>query len=688
MKSSRQPPRSPASNPRVGRPQGGVGTAASLPRASGAEKLALAALWLLLVVVPFLVLRSGKESFRLPKLMAAEWLALASLLPLAWELARRGRLGWVDLGRNPAVRAVVPLLAVASLGLATTSHPFHAREALADLWIGAACLVGWSLALSAARLRQLLVGLLWPAMAVALLGIVQFYGVRLLPLAELKQGSRLTIISTAGNPGDLGAFLVLPCLIAQAELWRRWRAAPAEAAGRRLLLAAALAVCLYAIALTQTIAALAALLAGSLIFWGHALRPVPGTGPAAIKEAAGASNEAVSPSAKTAGASDPAAGPLRHRRARALALLAGVAALLALLVVAVPPLRSRTAQKLRQAASGDWNAVLTGRLDGWRAAVWMLGRHPWAGVGHGAYRAEFVPAKLALLDRGVAFLADQRLNFANAHNELLEVAADCGFPGLLALAWGLAILFGALRRGRESARGAGSAAVPPRAAARAATIRSAAGGEGALAWAGSAALAVLCLAAFPWRLALVAFPALFFLAWVMANGEPREAAGPPGPRANSRPSGAPRSPALAGLLLVAIAAVLVWQTFRASHRFLGNRLPLEVEAFVTQATAPGGGALLAGLPSVLQALRRAAALDPVQVEIPMAQGNLYLRVGHTGEALAAFQRAIALEPHPEIYFDIGHALLQAGRFDQARRSFALAVRLDPWLRVSVPPGVL
>lgn len=669
MKSSRQPP-----------------PAASLPPASGAEKLALAALWLLLVVVPFLVLRSGKESFRLPKLMAAEWLALASLLPLAWELARRGRLGWVDLGRHPAVRAVVPLLAVASLGLVTTSHPSHAREALADLWIGAACLVGWSLALSAACLRQLLVGLLWPAMAVALLGIVQFYGVRLLPLAELKQGSRLTITSTAGNPGDLGAFLVLPCLIAQAELWRRWRAAPAEAAGRGLLLAAALAVCLYAIALTQTIAALAALLAGSLIFWGHALRSVPGTGPAAASnETAAVSNKAVSPSGKAAGASGPAAGPLRRRGA--LALLAGVVTLLALLVVAVPPLRSRTAQKLRQAASGDWNAVLTGRLDGWRAAVWMLGRHPWAGVGHGAYRAEFVPAKLALLDRGVAFLADQRLNFANAHNELLEVAADCGFPGLLALAWALAVLFGALRRGRESARGAGSAAAPSRAAARAATVRSAAGGEGALAWAGSAALAVLCLAAFPWRLALVAFPALLFLAWVVASGEPPEAAGPPGPRASSRPSGAPPSPALAWLLLLALAAGLVWQTFRANHRFLGNRLPLEVEAFATQVTAPGGGALLAGLPSVLQALRRAAALDPVQVEIPIAQGNLYLRVGHAGEALAAFQRAVALEPHPEIYFDIGHALLQAGRFDEARRSFALAVRLDPWLRVSVPPGV-
>ena len=93
-------------------------------------------------------------------------------------------------------------------------------------------------------------------------------------------------------------------------------------------------------------------------------------------------------------------------------------------------------------ARGDWNSVLTGRLDGWRAAVWMFERHPLAGVGQGAYQPEFVPAKLALLDRGVLFFPalTQVGGFGNAHNEILEAAADWGIPGLLALAWGLWVL--------------------------------------------------------------------------------------------------------------------------------------------------------------------------------------------------------------------------------------------------------
>ena len=163
---------------------------------------------------------------------------------------------------------------------------------------------------------------------------------------------------------------------------------------------------------------------------------------------------------------------------------------LALLTVAVPPLRQRVLEKARHVASGDWNAVLTGRLDGWRAAAWMFERHPLTGVGQGAYQPEFVPAKLALLDRGVLFFAAQtQVGFGNAHNEILEAAAEWGIPGLLALAWGFWVLLGGLRRMSPENR--------------------------ALAWAGTAALAVLSLVNFPFRIALVAFPALLFLAWVL-----------------------------------------------------------------------------------------------------------------------------------------------------------------------------
>ena len=54
-------------------------------------------LWLLVLVPPLIWAPVAKESFRQPKLLAAEWLALASLACLAWGLARVERVGLADL---------------------------------------------------------------------------------------------------------------------------------------------------------------------------------------------------------------------------------------------------------------------------------------------------------------------------------------------------------------------------------------------------------------------------------------------------------------------------------------------------------------------------------------------------------------------------------------------------------------
>lgn len=415
-------------------------------------------LWLLVLVPPFLFAVLAKESFRQPKLLASEWFALASLAALAWGLRRVAAVRLADVWRLPAVRIVLPILVVATAGLAWTGHPAHTREALADLWIGAAALVGWSAAVPGSRLERLLEGLLWPASALALIGTGQFHGLQPLGLLGLAPGSRLAITSLAGNPGDLGAYLVLPVLVAQASLRRRLREGEAWSRPGVWGTAAAFALCLYALLLTQTLAAVAAVAAGSLLFWGTLLP-----------------------------------------RRRAFGALAGGALALVLLATAVPPLRQRVVEKARQAVSGDLNTVLTGRLDGWRAAVWMLREHPLTGVGHGAYRPEFVPAKLALLDRGAPFFSGQLLGFANAHNEYLEVAAEWGIPGVLALAWALWVLLGTLR------------ALP--------SGEWSPGETRALAWAGTAALAVLALVDFPFRLALVAFPALLFLSRVLRTAE-------------------------------------------------------------------------------------------------------------------------------------------------------------------------
>jgi len=426
-------------------------------------RLGVLAVWLVVLVPPFLLSLDGKEVFRLPKLLASEWLALASLVFLVWRLRTVETVRLADLWRRPALRALLPLLALATLSLWTTAHPLHTREGLIDLWIGAAALVGWSLALPAARQEGALRLLLLPAAALALFGILQYFGLfQPLQLVGIAYDRRLAMTSTAGNPGDLAAYLVLPCLIAQWMLARRqttWIAV------------AALAVCVGALAMTQTLASLAAVAVGSLVLWTLVLP-----------------------------------------RRQAAWVLGGGAAIALVLVLAVAPLRQRVAAKIDQARQGDWNMVLTGRLDGWRAAAWMLREHPWTGVGHGAFRPEFVAAKLALLGRGAQFDAQQlQPVFANAHNEYLEAAADLGMPGLLALGWALWVL------GRAVCRRAVPAESSEWPSADASTSPDAS--DRAFAIAGAVALAVLALAYFPFRIALTGYPALLFLAWIFQRAD-------------------------------------------------------------------------------------------------------------------------------------------------------------------------
>jgi O-antigen ligase len=576
-------------------------------------------LWLLVLVPPFLLSPLGAESFRQPKLLASEALALASLAALAWSWRRAGEVRWGAVLAFPALRLVLPALAVATAGLAFTLHPFHTRDALIDLWIGGAALVGWSAAVPAGRLERALEALLVPATALAAIAILQFHDLwQPLRFLGLAPASRQAVTSLAGNPGDLGAYLVLPALLAEEALRRRWK----EGRGPGFWATAlALAVCAYALLLSQTLAALAALLAGSLVLWGSRLTA-------------------------------------RGRRRAGASLAAGVVATL-LLMAAVAPLRVRVMTKAQQAAAGDWNSVLTGRLDGWRAALWMLARHPLSGVGHGAYLPEFVPAKLALLDRGVRFFPDPTLSvFANAHDELLTAAAEWGVPGLLALAWGLWVLLAALRR------------LPPE--------------RRPLAAAGTAALAVLALVDFPFHVALVAYPALLFLSWALQpaaeEGAVAEGEGSPLPRAAWALLPRVLSLFLPVLLVMALAGQGVrWYRLSRAGNLLGSVQRMSL-ALVHAGQSP---------PEVvaqnLAALREAAALDPVEVGVPVARGGQYLFfLSRPEEAELAYREALRLEPHPEAWMGLGKAQWMAGRRDEAGQSLTTAVRLQPSLARELP----
>ena len=140
---------------------------------------------------------------------------------------------------------------------------------------------------------------------------------------------------------------------------------------------------------------------------------------------------------------------------------------------------------------------------------------------------------------------------------------------------------------------------------------------------------------------------------------------------------------LLGLLL----AGLVLQSLRLRDRLFASKLINQVEAVAMAAAGAGPGAIERVLPYGLAALRRAGEADPVAVEVPLSRGSLFLLARRPEEAIAAYRRAAALEPHPEIYLHLGDALLAAGQLEEARRNYRIALLLDPWLRSSVPAGV-
>ena len=409
------------------------------------QRWAFGLLVALLVVTPFVVVPDAKEGFRAPKTLLAGWLALASLVAASGGVRETTTVAWRHLWDRPLVRSVLPLLVVILMGGLWTAHPAHFVDAATDVVIAGIAGVGWSLTLPSPWLRRALWWSCGASVAVALLTLDQaagFIGV-LDGLGVTAPTARLRLTSTLGNPGDVGASLVLPLLMvagAHRAVAGRWRVALGVAA-------AAMAAALVA---TATLAALVALAAGLAAL-------------AAMRVG-------------------------RHGLAsRRLVVIALVVIVIGLVV---PAVRARVDAVVGAARSGDWNAMLTGRLDGWRAAVAMLDRDPLTGVGHGGYRAEYARTRLALMDRGVPFFDLQaQVMFDTPHNEYLSVAAEQGWPGLIALTCGVWWLMGAAWRVPGS-------------------------DDRPLAIAGLVALATLALAWFPLHVGAVAWPWVLWLAWL------------------------------------------------------------------------------------------------------------------------------------------------------------------------------
>lgn len=140
---------------------------------------------------------------------------------------------------------------------------------------------------------------------------------------------------------------------------------------------------------------------------------------------------------------------------------------------------------------------------------------------------------------------------------------------------------------------------------------------------------------------------------------------------------------LTWIVLPLLALGLLAQTGRMRDRLLASRMLRQVE--LLSMAALSRGEMPRGLvPSNLELLRRAAALDRTEVGIPVARGTQYLLLGNGDQAASAYLAALDLEPRPEIHLNLGRALLMAGDREGARQEFRIALRLDPHLEPMIP----
>lgn len=341
------------------------------------------------------------------------------LLLLASALANAGR---VDPLTAVALLAPFPLLLVgAGPGRGAADH-----DALTSRLFDVLCLAGAATGALAFGQRHL--------------------GLLRMPLQVPEP--RFLAAGLVGNPGDVGAALVLPGLV----LWGRLTLpAGAEQGGdevrRRAVAGAGLLAVFLGLGSAEPLTALVAFATGVVV---HALFDV-------------------------------------RRRAKPLAVLAvfGVAA------VAASGLGSRLASVAGEIGAGDLGGATTQRDIGFLSAVESVRARPLLGAGPGAYGAVFVPSRLAAEERIRRPLvhASPSAHFENAHDEALTLAVECGVPALLAaLAFTAVLAAGLLASRKEGLRERGES------------------GDVALLSALLAGALVLASANFPFRIAVTSGP--------------------------------------------------------------------------------------------------------------------------------------------------------------------------------------
>jgi O-antigen ligase len=400
-----------------------------------------------MLVMPLVIMRPALDMFRTPKDV---FFLTMSLLVFAWTAA--GALFREDLARMVRIPRF-PLLIGAAAVVWTAITTLTSRQPevsyfkpLTVFGVAAFCLAAcW-----AGRGRGLAaIGVvLLPAAINAVVAGLQSFGVRSAVISAGPDSQRrLLTTGLIGNPNDLGGYFVLPMIaaIAAAFAWPRFRI---------------------------PLAAVALLLGGGVVA-SQSVTPV-------IASIAGISAMMLLPRRRT----------LRR---------AGIAMLL--LIIATtglhPGSRARIQQLVENARSGRLSDATSFRVPAFAAATQMFLERPFVGVGPGVFSTRYLSYKIALDEAHPDWIRVNNQNFAEVHNDHLQILSE---TGILGYALFLIALIGLARQ---------SFAAAPDDESRARFVQG-------FAFPAAAAFFVLALAHFPLQLTSNTVPATYLAALCFA----------------------------------------------------------------------------------------------------------------------------------------------------------------------------
>jgi tetratricopeptide (TPR) repeat protein len=556
------------------RPEGGPVT-----RALG--MVAFAAALVLVLGVPFVWQTLDLDPFRGPKteLALAAWATLAVVFAVSNLGGRAWRDGWWLAWAGVAVGALASVPA--------STHPLLSLGDLVPLLLVA---LGWGALrqLSDARRAKLSALVMWAGVIEAVL-VLTFRNPAWQPASFsglVYEGERYAFSGTLGNPADVAVFLILPALLATEAAMVRRR--------RRTLHSLAAILLVGTILATRTLSAVAALVVGLAVL---AWRIIPA-------------------------------------RRRVTVLGGGVALLIALVVLT--PLRGRVGEVLAQVQSGRWLWLGSGRGAAITAAAKMIAARPLTGVGFAQFGANSFRFESleALAERGRTL--GLYIGFGEAHNDLLQYAAETGLLGVLVATVGIAVAW----RRRGGTRAEVGRAVPLLAAGL-----------------------VVALSQFPLHLAVIAAQ------WAVVAA----ALLPPLPPAPVPARRAAAARLVVALCLAAGAAFVTWQRFDADVAV--GQAKLLVRTLRADSTSARVRTQIAR--AALTRLQKRVRWLPGSWRARLVVGNLAAQAGDFELALESFGAALALAERPEVELDTGLALTLTGEREAGMTHLIRAVKLNP-----------